>query len=144
MTDEEGRLRYRRLGYRYTMVVSSGPLSPFAWGNLRLVLAEPRWRPDADMYETVERVEVTVDLAGVAEDAFEVLLFDDALVVDGRRDLPGCEGDAVYHAAAIRQGPFRVELALPAPIDPEGVEARYERGLLRITLPKAGAPGRGA
>ena len=30
-------------------------------------------------------------------------------------------------------------LSLPAPIDPERVEARYERGLLRITLAKIGA-----
>ena len=43
----------------------------------------------------------------------------------------------MYHAARIRQGPFRVELALPAPVDPERVEARYERGLLHVTLPKA-------
>jgi HSP20 family molecular chaperone IbpA len=42
----------------------------------------------------------------------------------------------MYHAASIRQGPFRVELPLPAPIDPERVEARYDRGLLHITLAK--------
>jgi HSP20 family molecular chaperone IbpA len=29
-----------------------------------------------------------------------------------------------------------VALPLPARVDPERVEARYERGLLRITLPK--------
>jgi HSP20 family molecular chaperone IbpA len=31
-----------------------------------------------------------------------------------------------------------VELPLPAPVDTERVEARYDRGLLRITLPKRG------
>jgi HSP20 family molecular chaperone IbpA len=29
-----------------------------------------------------------------------------------------------------------VELPLPAPVDPERVEASYERDLLRVTLPK--------
>jgi HSP20 family molecular chaperone IbpA len=43
----------------------------------------------------------------------------------------------VYHAAGIRQGLFRVELPLPAPVDPERVEARYDRGLLQVTLAKA-------
>jgi HSP20 family molecular chaperone IbpA len=43
----------------------------------------------------------------------------------------------VFHAAGVRQGPFRLELPLPAPVDPDGVEARYERGLLRIALRKA-------
>jgi HSP20 family molecular chaperone IbpA len=42
----------------------------------------------------------------------------------------------VYHAAGIRQGPFQVEVPLPAPVDPERVEARYEAGLLRISLAK--------
>jgi HSP20 family molecular chaperone IbpA len=41
-----------------------------------------------------------------------------------------------YHAAGVRQGPFRVELPLPAPVDGERVEALYDRGLLRISLPK--------
>jgi HSP20 family protein len=94
------------------------------------------WRPDADTYETATAVEIIVDLAGVDEDDFEVQLFEDALVVDGHRRLPGCEEAAVYHAASIRQGPFRLELPLPAAVDPERVEARYDRGMLRITLAK--------
>jgi HSP20 family molecular chaperone IbpA len=34
-----------------------------------------------------------------------------------------------------------VELPLPAQVDPEHVEANYERGLLRITLPKRPVAG---
>jgi HSP20 family molecular chaperone IbpA len=44
----------------------------------------------------------------------------------------------VYQAAGIRQGPFRAEVPLPVPVDAERVEARYDRGLLSITLPKGG------
>ena len=132
-------MRYRRLSYRYTMVVRSGHPSPFSdlWPTDRLrLLLEPRWRPDADTYETASTVEIIVDLAGVDEDDFEVQLFEDALVVEGRRQLPSCQAEAVYQAAGIRQGPFRLEVPLPAPVDPERVEARYDRGLLHVTLPK--------
>jgi HSP20 family molecular chaperone IbpA len=132
-------VRYRRLSYRYAMVVRSRATWPFGdlWPSDRLrVLVQARWRPDADTYETASTVEMIVDLAGVEEDDFEVQLFEDVLVVEGRRQLPSCQEGALYHAAAIRQGPFRVELPLPAPVDPERVEARYDRGLLRITLPK--------
>jgi HSP20 family molecular chaperone IbpA len=79
---------------------------------------------------------MTVDLAGVDEQDFEVLLYEDVLVVEGRRELGACPREATYHAAEIRQGPFRLELPLPAPVDPERVEATYDRGLLRITLHK--------
>ena len=137
-------MRYRRLSYRYTMVVRPGQTLPLGdiWQSDRLrLLVQPRWRPDADTYETATTVEIMVDLAGVEDDDLEVQLFEDVLVVEGRRRLPSCQEGAVYHAAGIRQGPFRVELALPAPVDAERVEARYDRGLLRITLPKRAEAG---
>jgi HSP20 family protein len=102
---------------------------------LRL-LVRGRWRPDADTYETATTVEIVVDLAGVEEEDFEVQLFEDVVVIEGRRRLPACEAGAVYHSATIRQGPFQLEVPLPAPVSSEQVEARYDRGLLRITLPK--------
>jgi HSP20 family protein len=136
-------MRYRRLSYRYAMVVGSSQTWPLgAWQSDRLrLLVQPRWRPDADTYETATTVEILVDLAGVEEDDLEMQLFEDVLVVEGRRRLPSCQEGAVYHAAGIRQGPFRVELPLPAPVDAERVEARYDRGLLRITLPKRAEAG---
>jgi HSP20 family protein len=132
-------MRYRRLSYRYAVVVGGGPAWPFGeiWPADRLrLLVQTRWRPDADTYETATTIEMVVDLAGVEEDAFEVQLFEDVVLVEGRRHLPSCDEGAVYHAAGIRQGPFEVVLPLPAPVGPEGVQTRYERGLLRITLPK--------
>jgi HSP20 family protein len=137
-------MRYRRLSYRYTMVVRSGQTLPLGdmWQSDRLrLLVQPRWRPDADTYQTATTVEILVDVAGVEEDDLEVQLFEDVLVVEGRRQLPSCQEGAVYHAVGIRQGPFRVELPLPAPVDAERVEARYERGVLRITLPKRAEAG---
>jgi len=107
------------------------------WQSERLrLLMEPRWRPDADIYETASAFEIVVDLAGVGDDDFEVQLFEDALVVEGQRRLLAPRESAVYHAASIRQGPFRLNLPLPGPIDADRVEAHYDRGLLRVTLPK--------
>jgi len=137
-------LRYRSLSHRYAMVVRHGHAWPFGdiWHSDRLrLLVQPRWRPDADTYETATTVEIVVDLAGIEDDGFEVQLFEDMVVVEGRRQLPSCQAGAVYHAASIRQGPFQLELPLPAPVDPERVEARYDRGLLHITLPKRAEAG---
>jgi HSP20 family protein len=132
-------MRYRRLGYRYAIVVRSAQIPPVGdvWQSDRLrLLTQPRWRPDADAYETPKTLEILVDLAGVEEDDFEVQLFEDVLVVEGHRQLPTCPDGAVYQVAGIRQGPFRVAVPLWAPIDSERVDARYDRGLLRISLPK--------
>ena len=132
-------MRYRRLSVHYARRVSVGQAWPFGetWQVDRVrVLVEPGWRPDADVYETVSSVELVLDLAGVEEDDVELQLSEHVLVVEGQRRMPVSEPGAMYHVAGIRQGPFRVEVALPAPVDPERVEASYERGLLRVSLPK--------
>lgn len=133
-------MRYRRLSYRHTMItheIAAWTLAPRWPGHvLGFLSGRPCWRPDADMREVGRTIEVLVDLAGVDEDDVDVLLFDDALVVEGERRLPACEEATVYHTAGVRQGPFRLELPLVAPVDPDAVDARYDRGLLRITLRK--------
>lgn len=132
-------MRYRRSSYRYATVVGAHQTWVLGeiWSSDRLrLLAQNRWRPDIDAYETATTVEIIVDLAGVDEDDFEVQLFEDALIVEGRRHVPARDEIARYHTASIRQGPFRVEVALPVPIDAERVDARYDQGLLRITLAK--------
>jgi HSP20 family protein len=138
-------LRYRRLSYRYAVTIRQAPawsLAPRRREVMGLGFGRSHWRPDADVCETAGAIDVVVDLAGVEEDAIDVQLFDDALVVEGERRLPACEAGAVYHAAAVLQGPFRLELPLPAAVDPGGVDARYERGLLRIRLRKQEVAGR--
>lgn len=141
-------MRYRRLSYRYAMVISTGEprLHANDWraGRLSALIAQTRWRPAADVYETATTIHVTAELAGVEPDDMEVQLYEDALVVEGRRQLPPGE-PGMYHAAEIRQGPFRLELPLPAAVDPERVDAHYEQGLLLVTLGKtAGGEGRGS
>lgn len=134
-------MRCRQLRYRYTMVVTGRPAAPLdlvmRLRTLEHIASQTRWRPDADVYETAEAVTILVDLAGVADDDIDVSLFEDAVVVEGERRLP-CEEGGVFHAAAIRQGPFRVEIGLPAAVDPERAAAHHEGGLLRIVLPRTG------
>jgi HSP20 family protein len=82
---------------------------------------------------------VVADLAGIGDDDFEILLFDDALVIEGQRTVPPVDPHAVYRVAAIRQGPFRIAIGLTGPVDPDNVTARYDAGLLRVTLGRIAA-----
>jgi HSP20 family protein len=132
-------MRYRRLSYRYTSVIRHEVTWPVALWRREVggAFGGPAWRPDVDVRENADSIAVVVDIAGLEDDAIEVQLFEDALVISGERRPSECEAGVVFHAAGVRQGPFRLELPLPAPVDPDGVEARYERGLLRIALRKA-------
>ncbi len=133
-------MRYRRLSYRYSVVLTEEmprPVRSF-WplGGPGMVLAPTRWRPDTDVYETEAAIVLVAELAGMNEDDIEVQLFEDAVVIEGRRTLAACDPGGVSHAVGIRQGAFRLEVPLAAPVDADRVEARYDRGLLRIRLPK--------
>ena len=135
-------MRYRRLSYRYAVVMATS--RPRTLGEMwqrqpaSISMGQSFWRPPADVVETATEVIVLVELAGVDHEQLDVLLFEDALIVEGERRLPAYPA-GVYHAAEIRQGQVRLELPLPAPIDPEQVDARYERGLLEMRLVKRGA-----
>jgi HSP20 family protein len=140
-------VRYQRLTYRRGVVVTGGQLLPIGegWRSVApaAVLAEPRWRPRADVTETPTTIAVSVELAGIDPDEIEAVLYDDALIVSGRRQLAGPGAGGVYLAAEISQGSFRLEIGLPVAVAPEPIEARYERGLLELTLAKADGAGNG-
>ncbi|MFN8636538.1 MAG: Hsp20/alpha crystallin family protein [Chloroflexota bacterium] len=132
-------MRYRKLSYRYAVVMATSRPRPAgeAWHrqSMGIGLGQPAWRPATDVVETANEVIVLVELPGVDHEQLDVLLYEDAVIVEGERRLPA-HASGVFHAAEIRQGPVRLELPLPASIDPEQVDARYERGLLEMRLMK--------
>jgi HSP20 family protein len=133
-------MRYRRIEYRYATVLASeqpGPIGGPWHGDRRDIrLAQTSWRPSADVFETADCIVVTVELAGVDPDDLDVVIFDDALVVEGQRHLPPDDPNGRFHGAEIRQGRFRLDVALPTAIDAERTSAESRRGLLEIRLPR--------
>jgi HSP20 family protein len=91
-----------------------------------------------DVYETDSSVTLTIELAGMDQEQIEALVYEDALVIEGQRILPPPESAGFYYTASIRQGPFRIEFPFTCPIDSTQVTATYDRGLLQVTLIKAG------
>ncbi|HLZ24131.1 MAG TPA: Hsp20/alpha crystallin family protein [Ktedonobacterales bacterium] len=102
-----------------------------------LLHAAGQWRPPVDIHETADMIRIKIELAGMSEDTIEVTLYDNALVVVGRRDDDSEHDEICYHEAQVRYGSFRAEILLPAPVHQESAEATYENGFLRIRLPKA-------
>lgn len=133
-------MRYRRTGTRYLGVVTARR-APSTYDLLvrgvAFVVAPTAWRPAADVAETPDAIIVTVDLAGVADEDVEIVLHEDVLIVDGLRRPNPPAADVRYHAAEIRPGPFRLEVPLPSYVEAGEVSGEFERGLLRVRLPKA-------
>lgn len=103
------------------------------------------WRPPADIHETTDAVVVKLELAGVQEEHLEITVYENGLIVSGRRDDDADLDECLcYHEAQVHYGPFRAEFRLPVPVEREDAAISYERGFLRIRLRKAVAAERPA
>jgi HSP20 family protein len=135
-------MRFRQLSIRYHELVPEA--APRLLGDpwmllLPIPLARPEWRPPVDYFETNAELSIKVEVAGMSEEEFEILLYEDVLIIQGDRRWRSTPAEARFHLAEIRYGPFRLELRIPAGVDRDRVAARCERGFLIVNLPKAGA-----
>ena len=92
--------------------------------------------PQTDLVETEDGFEVTVDLPGMKPDEVQVELHEGALLISGKREEEKEEEGKSFHRIERRHGEFRRMLPLPAAIDEERVEAKFEDGVLKVTVPK--------
>ncbi len=111
------------------------------WQIPRFTGLRSGFRPAIDCFvgDDPPRVTVVADLAGVDPAAVEVLVTGRELLLTGERARHAAEASR-YEQMEILYGPFQRTIALPADVDVERAEARYERGLLVVTLPLARRP----
>jgi HSP20 family molecular chaperone IbpA len=97
-------------------------------------------RPQVDVLhgEDPETLTVLVELPGVDPDAVKLVAAPRALVIAGERRRPTNCGH--YEQLEIEYGPFQRRIPLDEPVDPTAATARYEQGMLTITLPIAARP----
>ena len=94
------------------------------------------WRPPTDVFELEDRLVVMVEIGGMRDGEFNVVLQDRRLMISGVRRRVVRERIA-YHQMEVRYGEFRTEVSLPWPVNRESVSATYKEGFLRVELPHA-------
>jgi HSP20 family protein len=83
-----------------------------------------------------QNVFVEVDLPGVDPEKLDVSVVEgNRLTIQGERPIVEME-NAVWHRHERGHGTFFREMTLPAIVDVEKIDAKYEQGVLRLTLPK--------
>lgn len=95
-----------------------------------------RFTPPADLYETDEAYHVEMDLPGFTRKDIEVTIEQGMLTISGRREQQTAE-DENYHLRERSVGRFSRSFSLPASIEANDVEAHFDEGLLKVSLPKA-------
>ena len=95
------------------------------------------FEPPADVAETEDAYEVTVDLPGLKADDFNVEIKEGDLWITGQKRDEREEKGWNYHRVERHYGEFRRVIPLATPVDAEKVEAHYKDGVLSIQVPKS-------
>jgi HSP20 family protein len=103
---------------------------------------EVSFRPPVDFYETSQGLVLRMELAGVATEDFSLSLCGQELIIRGRRRPLHPEGAARFLCHEINHGLFERRFRIPVAVDPEGLRARYQDGILEIFLPRPAAISR--
>ena len=134
---------------RYTMRPSVGP-----WRDLeevsnrlaRLFDESPlstgtnggNWIPAVNVEETKDELILSAEFPGMNEDAISIELENNVLTLSGEKSEERTEGDEErrYHLWERRYGSFQRSFTLPRTVNADEIRAEFDRGVLRIRLPK--------
>jgi HSP20 family protein len=92
--------------------------------------------PAADILENAQEYRVTLDLPGVEPSTIQLKVEKDTLEVGAERKLAPLAAGEELHRSERPYGAFARTFRLPVSVDAGRVEARYEAGVLTVTLPK--------
>jgi HSP20 family protein len=95
-----------------------------------------RWMPAMDLVETQDHFILRADLPGMSEEDVNVEVEDNVLTVSGERKTEHETQKEGYHRVERAFGSFARSLTLPEGVDPEAVEAHFDRGVLEVRIPK--------
>ena len=95
-----------------------------------------KFLPTLDVTETAAEFQIAVDLPGVKPEDVKVEMHDGKLTVSGHREATSEDKEKNYHRVERSSGSFYRSVSLPSDLDVERIDARYEHGVLHVTLPK--------
>jgi HSP20 family protein len=96
------------------------------------------WVPSVNVEETKDELVLTAELPGLTEDNVSIEIENNVLCISGEKTEERTEGDEErrYHLWERRYGSFQRSFTLPRTVKAEDIQARFEHGILRISMPK--------
>lgn len=94
------------------------------------------WVPAVDVYEDAEAIQLKAELPGMEMKEIEVKIENNALEIRGEKKIEQTEKKENYHRIERVFGRFSRSFRLPNTVAQDKIKAKYERGVLTITLPK--------
>jgi len=92
-----------------------------------------------DVYDADDSIVVEASLPGVKPEDVDISVVGEELTIKGEAKTEREVEEEKYFVQERRYGSFSRSVTLPVPVNADQAQARYENGILKITLPKSEA-----
>ena len=95
-----------------------------------------RWVPPVDLVEAEDHFLLKADLPGLTESDVSIEVQDGTLTISGERLAEHESQERGWYRIERSFGSFSRSLTLPDGVDPDAISARFENGVLEVSIPK--------
>jgi len=95
------------------------------------------WLPTVDISEGKDNFVIKVELPGVDEKDVSVSISENILTIKGEKNKEEEEKGEHYYSCERCYGAFQRSFQLPTNVQGDKVEAAFDKGVLKMTIPKA-------
>ena len=99
-------------------------------------LTTSSFAPAVDVYEDEHNVTLKVQVPGIEEKDIDIRIENNTLTLHGERKFEKEEKEENFRRVERQYGSFTRTFTLPSIVDPEKVQANYDKGILKVVLPK--------
>ncbi len=99
-------------------------------------LTTSTFAPPVDVYEDEHNITLKIEVPGIDEKDIDVRIENNTLTVHGERKFEKEEKEENYRRVERQYGSFTRTFTLPTTVNPEQVQADYDKGVLKIKLAK--------
>ncbi|GEO85085.1 MULTISPECIES: Hsp20/alpha crystallin family protein [Alphaproteobacteria] len=92
--------------------------------------------PSIDVVEKDDQIVLTAELPGISEDDIDVSIRNGVLSLKGEKKMEKKDEKDNYHVVERRYGSFQRSMSLPPSVDEAAVAAKFDKGVLTVTMPK--------
>jgi HSP20 family protein len=105
-----------------------------ALGPRRQLNGITEWAPAVDVVTKDGNMVISAELPGVKQEDVDVTLRNGVLTISSERKAEEQKEESGYYVRERRYGSFRRSSALPEGTDESKIHARYENGVLEVTV----------
>lgn len=94
------------------------------------------FNPRINVFEDDKNLFVDAEIPGISKEELKISLQDNTITISGEKKFEDEKKEKTYYRVERRYGSFRRSFSLPVEVNPDNVQAKFENGVLKITLEK--------